>query len=278
MKKLYTLLFALVATTQFIFADAQFFLRINNTGKYQVFLNNESISSRKNIFRFFDILPGNYQLRIVQRNGIQQQVVYQGNLNFQSGFRYVAELAPNLGLQKIAQIPYTENMWFIDQLNVNLPNNGNANNGWGNLPNNCNVPNNNGWNNLPANCATPNNNWNQLPPNHPNFNNNNNSWNPNLNANLCMDNATFQSLINAVKNTPFDDNRIQIMETALINFSVQTNQVKQLLQHITFESNKLKLAKFCYNKTVDRQNYFNIYTVFTFSSSVQELNKYIASL
>jgi nuclear transport factor 2 (NTF2) superfamily protein len=258
MKRLYILFFALIALTSNLFADAEFYLKINKPGKYEVYLNNESINSKKNIFRFFDLSAGNYQLKVVQRNGWQQQIVYQENLFLQNGFRYVAELTPNFGLHKIAQIPFVEKNWYIDQLSIQ-----------------------NNWNNQnPQVCPTP------APPHTctPNCNSSNctnNNWNNNNNNNYAyyqnMDNTSFQNLKNVIKNTTFDDSKIQIVETALRNTYIQTNQVKELLSQITFESNRLKLAKFCYDKTTDKQNYFDVYNVFTFSSSVNELNKYIAS-
>lgn len=272
MNKLYIFLFAFIATAQSIFADSELFLKINKPGKYQVFLNNESVSSKKNIFRFFDLSPGYYQIKVMQKNGWQQQIVFQENVQIQNGFRYVAEINPNFGLQKIAQIPYIEKTWYIDQLNSNYSNhtcNANCN------PYNCN--NNSGWNNSPS-CPSNNNSWNTTPNNYPNPNNHHNNWNNNYGGNQCMDNATFQSLLGAVKNTTFDDSKKQIIETALINNMIQTNQVKQLIQQITFESNKLEVAKLCYNKTIDKQNYFDIYNAFTFSSTINELNKYIAKL
>lgn len=262
MKKLYIFLFAFILTAQATFADSELFLKINRQGKFQVFLNNESVTSKKNIFRFFDLAPGNYQVKIVQKNGWSQQIVYEENIQLQNGFRYVAELSNNTGLQKIAQIPYIEKNWYIDQLSTQ----GNWQNNHVCTPscnqNNCNQGN---WNNNPNN----NNNCN---------NDNHNSWNNNNNYgynNQYMNDNTFNSVMNAIKNASFDNVRMEIAETALMNSYVKTSQVKQILQQLSFESSRLQLAKYCYKKTTDKQNYFDIYNLFSFSSSINELNAYI---
>ena len=46
---------------------------------------------------------------------------------------------------------------------------------------------------------------------------------------------------------------------------------------ITFEANKLELAKFCYDKTIDKNNYYTLYNDFAFSNYSTQLDKYINS-
>lgn len=54
-------------------------------------------------------------------------------------------------------------------------------------------------------------------------------------------------------------------------------QIKQMLELFSFENSRLDLAKFCYNSCTDRTDYYKINSSFTFSGSVDELNKYIQS-
>lgn len=44
---------------------------------------------------------------------------------------------------------------------------------------------------------------------------------------------------------------------------------------MTFEENKLTIAKYAYTKTADPNNYFQLNDAFTFESSIDELNAYI---
>ena len=47
-------------------------------------------------------------------------------------------------------------------------------------------------------------------------------------------------------------------------------------EHENFDSAKLEFAKLAYRNTIDRENFFMINNKFTFSSSVSELNNFIA--
>jgi hypothetical protein len=48
-----------------------------------------------------------------------------------------------------------------------------------------------------------------------------------------------------------------------------------ILQLFTFEDNKLELAKFAYDYCIDRENYYRVNDVFTFSSSKDELSRFL---
>jgi hypothetical protein len=54
-----------------------------------------------------------------------------------------------------------------------------------------------------------------------------------------------------------------------------TNQVRQVLQLFSSENDKLELAKLAYRNTVDQRNYRQLYDVFSFQSSRDELDQYI---
>jgi len=50
----------------------------------------------------------------------------------------------------------------------------------------------------------------------------------------------------------------------------------ELLSMFNHESNRLDLAKSAYNNTVDPENFFIVNEAFHFSSSIRELNRFIA--
>jgi hypothetical protein len=45
---------------------------------------------------------------------------------------------------------------------------------------------------------------------------------------------------------------------------------------MTFDSSRLELAKLAYLSTVDKENFWVVYDLFTFESSIVELNEYIS--
>jgi len=85
----------------------------------------------------------------------------------------------------------------------------------------------------------------------------------------------FGQLVNMLNETSFDSDKLIIVKQMLINNNLNTEQVTLLANQFTFDSNKLTFAKMAYSKTVDKQNYFLVSNVFTFSRSIQSLNEYI---
>lgn len=155
-------------------------------------------------------------------------------------------------------------------------NNGWLNNDWGNNdnwdPSIWNNPNNPNWNN--PNWNNPNNpNWNN--PNNPNWNNPNNpNWN-NQPFGRAMTDGEFQQFKQTVSNERFESTRVEIAKTAMINNLFTTAQVRDLLGLFSFDNNKMEIAKHAYRFTVDRNNFFQLSNVFSFSSSRDELMRFI---
>jgi hypothetical protein len=108
--------------------------------------------------------------------------------------------------------------------------------------------------------------------------NNGGGWNNGNNGNgwlQPMDQNSFQQLKRTVQNESFDDNRLSILRSVLPNNGISTAQVRELIQLMSFEQNKLELAKFAYRYTTDRNNYFMVNDLFSFGNSKRELSNYI---
>jgi hypothetical protein len=96
-------------------------------------------------------------------------------------------------------------------------------------------------------------------------NNNNNKWNWNAPA---MNERSFEQLKQSIRRESF-------AKTAVRDQAVSTSQVRELLGLFSFEQNKLDIAKYCYHYTTDYNNYYLVANSFGFSSSKNELLKYI---
>ncbi len=73
----------------------------------------------------------------------------------------------------------------------------------------------------------------------------------------------------------FENNRLTSAKVMISKNSFTTAQVKDLMLLFTFESNRLELAKAAYCKTVDQRNFWQLTDAFTFSSSKDELNRFL---
>ena len=73
----------------------------------------------------------------------------------------------------------------------------------------------------------------------------------------------------------FEANKLISVKTIIGKNKFTTQQVKEMMYLFTFESNRLEVAKFAYCNTVDQQNYFRLYDALTFSSSKDELARFL---
>lgn len=86
---------------------------------------------------------------------------------------------------------------------------------------------------------------------------------------------TFNQLIISISSTPFDNTRLNIAKQAIMSNGATSQQILELMGMLTFESNRLDLAKFAYRYATDPNYYFVVNNGFTFNSSINELNRFI---
>lgn len=81
----------------------------------------------------------------------------------------------------------------------------------------------------------------------------------------------------SIEKQMMDDSKLKVAKQVVGTNCLTTAQVKEIMGMFTMERTKLDWAKFAYGKTSDPQNYYQLNDGFMFSSSVDELNKYIES-
>ena len=55
------------------------------------------------------------------------------------------------------------------------------------------------------------------------------------------------------------------------------DQVREIVKLFSFEDSRLEIAKYAYDYCIEKRNYFKVNDAFSFSSSTEELAKYINS-
>lgn len=78
------------------------------------------------------------------------------------------------------------------------------------------------------------------------------------------------------------DKSLMSQRLALVKHSITFNklyawQIVELLSFLSFESEKIDLAKFAYYYVIDKENYTNVYDAFSFKSSSDEVRKFVTS-
>jgi len=85
----------------------------------------------------------------------------------------------------------------------------------------------------------------------------------------------FDQVINAMQREWFETNRMKSASHIINSNFFTADQVKEMMSIFTFENNKLEIAKQAYSKTLDKENYRCVTDALSFSSSKEELARFI---
>jgi hypothetical protein len=99
-------------------------------------------------------------------------------------------------------------------------------------------------------------------------------------SNACVraiSNDQFQRGVNSIKNESFSDSQMRIARQFTRSNCLNVDQIITVIGLFSFEQSKLDYAKFAYDFCVDKGNYFMVNDAFTFSSSKDDLNKFLDS-
>ena len=90
-----------------------------------------------------------------------------------------------------------------------------------------------------------------------------------------MDAHSFEMFKSALYRESFEKSRMEIVKQTIDRNYFSTAQVREMVLLFTFENNKLELAKYAYPHTVDPDNYYQLYNLFSYGNSKSELAEYI---
>lgn len=90
-----------------------------------------------------------------------------------------------------------------------------------------------------------------------------------------MSQTDFEGIKASVKSKTFESTKLTLAKQALGNQCILTSQIVEIMGLFTSESSKLDIAKWAWDYTYDRGNYYKINDAFTFSSSIDELDEFL---
>ena len=85
----------------------------------------------------------------------------------------------------------------------------------------------------------------------------------------------FSGMMETIGDAAFSDDKVRIAKQIIRTNCLVIEQLVEILEEITFDEGQLDLAKFAYEHIYDLENYYQVYGVFSFSSSGEELDEYI---
>ena len=85
----------------------------------------------------------------------------------------------------------------------------------------------------------------------------------------------FQNALESIRKTSFNETKLTIAKQIIQNNCFLIPQVKDLIREFSFEESRLEIAKFAYDFTCDKHNYFQVNEVFQFETTVQQLDQFL---
>lgn len=93
----------------------------------------------------------------------------------------------------------------------------------------------------------------------------------------CMPDNDFNQALKTIKNASSDNAKALIAKQIATQHNLCVSQITQMCKQFTFDDGKLDFAKHAYPYCVDKNNYYQVCDAFTFSSTKEQLMKFISS-
>ena len=90
-----------------------------------------------------------------------------------------------------------------------------------------------------------------------------------------MSNDAFNRMKANIEAKPFSDTKMSVARIATKNACLSVNQVKEVCKLFNMDDDKLTYAKFAYDYCVDKANYYEVSDAFSFSTTQEELLKFL---
>lgn len=88
----------------------------------------------------------------------------------------------------------------------------------------------------------------------------------------------FNDMIQSIRQESFKTTKMALAKNIIkSNPCFTSNQIKDIVLEFAFESGRLEIAKYAWDYTVDKENYYVVADAFSFSSSKEDLMNYIDS-
>ncbi|MDR2972432.1 MAG: DUF4476 domain-containing protein [Bacteroidales bacterium] len=91
----------------------------------------------------------------------------------------------------------------------------------------------------------------------------------------CMSQNDFSRALSILQKESFENSKMEIAKQISSTNILCVLQIIQICKLFSFENSKLEFAKFAYSNCFDRNNYFQVNEVFSYSTSKDELRNYI---
>ena len=89
--------------------------------------------------------------------------------------------------------------------------------------------------------------------------------------------GVFKSNLSTIESTEFEKTRLDLSINFVSENCVSVKQLKTLLETLNYEPHKAEVAKSAYKNIVDKENFHEIYRIFSNQSLIREIQEQIKS-
>lgn len=94
---------------------------------------------------------------------------------------------------------------------------------------------------------------------------------------VAMYDKDFQMALDLIKKESFENGKITVAQQVVDNNFLNISQIKQICAVFDFDKSRLEFVKSAYPKCVEKNNYYLLNSVFDFSSSKMDFDKFLQS-
>ena len=98
---------------------------------------------------------------------------------------------------------------------------------------------------------------------------------PGYGYNRVMNDQLFQTFYKEMKNEPFKDDRMKLLNAALAGSDFTSAQCLQLAKLYTFDDDRMEIMKIMYPRIVDKEAFFTVINTLAFSSSKEKMKDFM---
>ena len=98
---------------------------------------------------------------------------------------------------------------------------------------------------------------------------------PGYGYNRVMNDQLFQTFYKEMKNEPFKDDRMKLLNAALAGSDFTSAPCLQLTKLYTFDDDRMEIMKIMYPRIVDKEAFFTVINTLTFGSSKEKMKDFI---
>ena len=85
----------------------------------------------------------------------------------------------------------------------------------------------------------------------------------------------FERMMERIYDASFSEDKVNLAKQILRTNCLVIEQLLEIMEEVAFDEGQLDLAKFAYDHIYDLENYYEVFSVFSFSSSSEELDEFL---